>query len=200
MVMIFGGDRAVKSYLNALAFGLLGMFLVVVSVWPANTMQYRGIAVDADGRIYIGENSGIGVYANCEKVDMLMGISESYEFTIYDNQIHLWEEWSTHSILDLDGSRLAEKKEIHHNPILSDEERYQYTTNDGKIFVMENRFLGRTKVVCYSPDGSEEIVFQMPLGLYLVKLAVPVYFLAALLWFARPAVGYIRKHRRPENN
>lgn len=177
---------------------LIGCILCCICIWPTNTLEYDNIAVDSTGRLYMGERLWIGVYEDGQRVDELVrGNHRYYEFTIIDDQIHFWGTENLRKIYDLDGNLVERRLESHHTSVLSKQEKRQFTTEDGSRYELENGVFKRARVVRYQPDGSEEIVFRTPLGLYLAKLAFVAYLPLIVLRLAIPAVGYVRKYWRP---
>lgn len=183
-----------KYVLQFAIYLLIGMALSWTLFWPTHSLVYRGLSVDSAGRVYIGEQIWIGVYENGELVDKIIQSSHGnfYEFTIVDEQIHMWGGSGSHWVLDMDGNRLRGECKIHDNDGLSMQEKREFIAEDGRFYELENGLLKRAKVTCYHPDGSEEIVFQMPLGLYLTKLAFFVYLAALALWLGRAFAWYRR--------
>jgi len=182
-----------KAAAGIFLYILLGLAQLIVCVNPANTFQYCGMAVDSQGRLFLGENLWIGIYEDGVRVDKIVTNKRYYEFTIIEDQIHLWSpsgHYDAHKVLSLDGVRL----DSYRADTLSYKERFEYTTENGDRYVMKNRNRGRTKVVCYYPDGREEIVFRMPLVLYLVQFTVPLYIAGLVWWSAWPKwSGKLRK-------
>lgn len=179
-----------------MVFLIIGVVLLCSYSWPTHSFDYSGIAADTDGNVYVGEKRWIGVYKNNEKVRQIIGNEGGryYEFTIIEDQIHLWGTTNHRKVLDLNGIEIQEHYEMRHGPVFIDKEKREYMAEDGRFYELENGLLKRAKVTCYYPDGSEEIKFQMPLGLYLTKLAFFVYLSALALWIGRPIFRYMRTH------
>ena len=183
---------------------LLGLAQIIVCVNPANTFQYCGMAVDSQGRLYLGEKLWIGIYEDGAQVDKIVIKERYYEFTIIDDQLHKWSSsggrYDSHVVYSLDGVRLDSYRADN----LSYKERFEYTTEDGCRYVMKNHHRGRTKVICYYPDGGEEVVFRMPLAPYLVQFTMPLYIAGIVLWLVRAKrpgklnVQTLKQYWRPE--
>jgi len=178
--------------LRCVVWLLIGGVLSLILLWPTNSLSYNGLGVGSDGKVYIGEGLWIGVYENGELVDKIVQnkLGNFYEFTIVDERIHVWGAGGSHVVFDLDGNRQHGVCEIHDREGLSIREKREFETEDGRLYQLENGLLKRAKVTCYYPDGNEEIVFQMPLGLYLTKLAFFVYLAALALWLGRVIARY----------
>ena len=194
-----------KTAAGIFLYVLLGLAQIIVCMNPANTFQYSGMAVDSQGRLFLGEKMWIGVYEDGVRVDKIVRNERYYEFTIIEDQIHLWSpsgHYNAHEVYSLDGVRL----DSYRADKLSYKERFEYTTENGDRYVMKNRHRGRTTVVCCYPDGSEEVVFRMPIVLYLVQFTVPLYIAGIILWVAKPKwtgklnVQILKKYLRPEKN
>jgi len=185
--VIHGKPTSGRSIVSAVIFILIGFVFACIWIWPTNSFWYNGMAVDSDGKLYIGERLWIGVYENGERIDRLTqnNTGAYYEFTIADDQIHLWDGTWHHKVRGLDGSKLREECIIHNNDGLSIQEKHEFTAEDGRFYKLDNGLLKRAKVTCYHPDGSQETVFQMPLGLYLTKLAFFVYLPSLAVWIIR---------------
>ena len=182
-----------KYVLRFAIYLLIGTALSWILFWPTHSLTYRGLSVDSVGRVYIGEKIWIGVYENGELVDKIIQSSHGnfYEFTIVDEQIHVWGAGGSHVVLDLEGNRQPEMCEIHDRDGLSIREKTEFTTEDGRFYKLENGILKRAKVTCYSPDGTETVVFRMPLGLYLSKVMLCVYLVLLVLWIGRQMIRHI---------
>lgn len=168
---------------------LIGFVFACVWIYPTSTFFYSGLAADSSGRIYIGERLWIGVYEDGKLVDKLVHNirGSDYEFTIMDDQIHFWHSPGAvfRRIWDLQGNEVNEVYDEHGSYVLSYREKREFTAEDGRFYELKNGLLKRAKVTCYHPDGNEEIVFRMPIGLYLIKLAFFVYLPAVALWLCR---------------
>ena len=190
-----------KTVAGIFLFVLFGLGQIIVCMNPANTFQYCGMAVDSQGRLFLGENLWIGIYENGVRVDEIVRNERYYEFTIIEDQIYLWGTSGNCKIYDLNGVPLQRGAEDYS---LSKKERYEYNTADGLHYVMENHRHGRTKVVCYDPNGTETVVFRMPLIPYLVQFTMPLYFCVIVLWVSRSkwsakwSIHALKKYWRPE--
>ena len=177
---------------------LIGGVLSLILLWPTNSLSYNGLGVGSDGKVYIGEGLWIGVYEDGDLVDKFVqnNLGNFYEFTIVDDQIHLWDTSGFHKVLDLQGNEVARLERTYSGERhLSAKEKREYTAEDGRFYKLENGLLKRAKVTCYHPGGSEEVVFRMPLGLYLTKLAFFAYVAGLALWISRLVTRYLRTHR-----
>ena len=159
---------------------LIGGFLLCILFWPTNTVFFnRGIGADSDGRVYIGEKLWIGVYEKSERIDKFYedGMENDYEFALDGEYIYIWRHWYSYPsrVLDLQGNDVNNIHAEQSPYRLSNREKHEFIAEDGRFYELENGLLKRAKVTCYHPDGREEIVFQMPLGLYVTKLAFFVY-------------------------
>ena len=178
---------AENEIVQFVVFLMIGVILLGIHSWPTNTFRYKGVAADGSGRVYLGEKIWIGVYENGEKVQRIIGDEGGryYEFTIIDEQLHLWTTSNHRKILDLNGDEIGRIPESHSGAVFSEREKREFTADDGKLYKLDNGLLKRAKVTCYFPDGSQETVFQMPLGLYLTKLAFFVYLPSLAVWIIR---------------
>ena len=190
-------QKRLEKYLNdgkfVLRFAIcmcIGAIMSWILFWPTNTVFYnRGIGADSDGRVYIGEKLWIGVYENGELVDKFYedGIENDYEFALIGDHIYIWRHWNSyHSrVLDLQGNDVDNVHDEQGPSRLSEREKHEFTAEDGRFYKLDNGLLKRARVTCYHPDGNEEVVFKMPLGLYLTKLAFFVYLPSLAVWIIR---------------
>jgi len=173
---------------------LLWFLLFIISAFSGYSLTYDGLAVDSKGNVYIGERSYVGVYEGGRRVQELrINDYRSYEFTIRKDIIHIWTQGNTVIYHDLSGNELGREYAYTMQPVLSETERYQFLAQDGSQYAMKNRLFGRVKVTCTHPDGSEEIVFRMPAGAFLLKTAYPLYILGFLGWMTQGLWSWRKK-------
>lgn len=191
-------DKYIGSgqFLWVVLFVLIGVILSFPLIWPTNTVSFnKGMGADSDGRIYIGEKQWIGVYQNGELVDKFVQRvrGNNYEFAVVGDQIHLWDTSNFRKILDMQGNAVDKVYDKRGTYALGYREKHEFTADDGRYYELKNGLLRRAKVTCYHPDGSEEIVFQMSMWLYLSKLVFLTYMSGLMIWLIRALARYKRR-------
>jgi len=208
---------AIKNVIKASLMTVLVCSLIAIMILdhvyfkdPEVPSTFDGIAVDSEGNLYLGENDWIGVFdENGVRVRKIEGrmIWRYYVFTIIDDQIHIWDVNSSHWILSLDGEteeRIGKEK----RPI-ANSARFRFTAEDGRHYVLKNPHSGRAKVICYYPDGSEEVIYREPFWPSFIRTtampATGILFLLAYRpeWFSKETIRklniqILKKHWRPE--
>lgn len=175
-------------------FGFITMLTVLIGVKSGMaTLSYNGIAVDSEGRLYVGAEHEIVVYQEGQKVlSISPHTSRAYIFTIEDDKILL----STAAVvyqMDLEGNVLSEWKDEGtktYNRL--QKTRKYFVTADGKEYRMKN-FLCPARVEC---DG--DVIFVESMGSFLVRLLWWLSILSLLFLF--PYCIYLWYKRMKKKN
>lgn len=152
-------------------------------------MFYKGFAVASKGAVYVGENTRVGFYQQGKLVDDIQvgGATyrrTAYEFTIMDDHIYAWTgDWLY--IITPDGEEVGRRPGERNLPEGYRGRNFEAETEDGACYAMENRWIGRPKIACTYPDGSQEIVFRIPLAVYLLKITFPMRLLGFIVWIVK---------------
>ncbi|MBQ3416487.1 MAG: hypothetical protein IJH32_01445 [Ruminococcus sp.] len=144
---------------------------IVAFVLSASTcISYKGLAADSRGNIYIGEEYHIKVYdSHGEFVRCLSAnTNRGYSFTIKDDSIIEFAS-SDVIIMDLFGEIMKEYDDSDYSHYMNYINPRSYTASDGTKYVMENHLL-REKVYKISPSSDRELIFEMPMYSYVVRL------------------------------
>lgn len=169
-------------------FILLSTLAAYIGIFALSetTVFYKGFSVDSAGRVYVAETKGIAVYQNTKRINYIRvrGATyggEAYDFSIVDDAIHVWNGQSR-IILTLDGEEVTRVPEAHSFDYRFRTQTVDLITDEGKHYMMENRFIGRPKIVCFSENSEQAVVFQMPIATYFLKLTFPVVLLLTVGW------------------
>lgn len=143
-------------------FSLFTVFIGIESGMA--TISYNGIAVDSEGRLYIGAEHEIAVYEEGKKIlSISPHTSRAYLFTIENDQILL----STSSVvyqMDLEGNVLLEWEDEGtktYNRL--QKVRKYFVAENGKEYQMKNFF----RPACVECNG--EVIFVESIGSFIVR-------------------------------
>ena len=175
--------------IRLILFIISWILICLVLELPVFEITYDSVAADSFGRIYIGEKSEINVYDDGVKVNeigqnKMVGVDY---YTIKDDYLYLWNN-AYFYILDLDGNIIDKKESPLGHEILSPKEKRNFTSEDGNRYELKKGVLCWDRVICTYSDGSEEVVFHMPLWLHLIKMAVRVYAIVSIYYICKSLI------------
>ena len=155
---------------------------------PFCTMQYRGIGADSQERVYINQESFIGVYSNGAQIGKV-SLDDSHliykganQFFMLDDKIFVSKSGSyPFDVLDLEGNWLGYSE----SGSLTAWEMNEHEMKNGDLLVLEDKPFLPAKAVRYKTDGSEETVFREPLLQYGLKLSIPAVWVLYFGWQIR---------------
>lgn len=129
---------------------------------------YHGFAVDSSGILYIGKDAKIEKYLDGKMIGSISPqTSRGYAFTIKDDDTILLSTASNVYTLDLLGNVVDEKEDMGTSAYneLQNKKRTFITRYNKKYFMRSQ--LGRTMII-----SDQDIIYQMPVLDYIVKIAI----------------------------
>jgi hypothetical protein len=179
------GAFVIKFAMCILSWSLIGGILSL----PIFAISYDGIAADSFGRVYIGTGSVIHVYDEGVKVNeighnKMAGVDF---FTIKDDSIYLWNNAYSY-VMDLDGNVIEKKESTLGHDILSPKQKRNFVAEDGSHYELKYGLVRWNRIIRTYPDGSEKVVFHMPLWLHLIKMAVRAYIVISVYFIGKPMI------------
>ena len=180
-------DQLTGAFVIRLVLCILSWSLInIILSFPIFEIVYDGIAADSSGKLYIGMGSAIHVYDDGVKVgEMGHNLMKGVDFfTVEDDQVHLWNNAYSY-VMDLDGSIVEKEASPLGHEILSPRQKRNFTAENGSRYELRKGVLRWDRVIRTYPDGSEEVVFHMPLWLHLIKMAVRVYAAVTVYFFGK---------------
>lgn len=128
------------------------------------------MAADSRGNIYIGEEYHIKVYDSHGEFlrSLSANTNRGYSFTIKDDSI-IESAGNDVIVMDLYGKIVKEYSDPDFSRYMYRIDPRSYTASDGTKYVMENHFL-RERVYRSRPSSDRELIFEMPLYSYVVRL------------------------------
>lgn len=180
MLKLWNGDKIMRSRKLLIIYLLILFPIITICNTLMNTGRvsiiYSGFGVDDSGVLYVGKESGIEKYKDGKMIGIISPqTSRGYAFTIQGDDTILLSTASTVYTLDLSGNVLDEWEDKNTSTFNKLQFIKKFTTKDGHKYVMKSHF-GRTIICC-----NNEIIYQMPLLDYIVKI----------LWFSCFLIAFI---------
>ena len=180
MLKLWNGDKIMRSRKLLIIYLLILFPIITICNILMNTGRvsiiYSGFGVDDSGVLYVGKDSGIEKYKDGKMIGIISPqTSRGYAFTIQGDDTILLSTASTVYTLDLSGNVLDEWEDKNTSTFNKLQFIKKFTTKDGHKYVMKSHF-GRTIICC-----NNEIIYQMPLLDYIVKI----------LWFSCFLIAFI---------
>lgn len=153
-------------------FGSISMVALLLGGYE---ISYYGFAVDSEDNLYIGfANGEIKKIKDNQVVKTYwVGTNRGYDFTIVDDVIVVWTNEKP-SFMDLDGEKISvpdlDNKRYHE--LRPDKNRVE---NSSGVLYEQKFNWGRTRIVKYS-DDKEDIVYEMSVDDYIVRLGCRVFY------------------------
>ncbi len=140
------------------------------------SITYSGFGVDSSGVLYVGKESVIEKYKDGKMIGTISPqTTRGYAFTIQKDDTILLSTASMVYKLDNSGNILDEWEDEGTSTFNDLQFIRKFTAKDGRKYVMKSLF-GRTVIYC-----NDEIIYQMPLLDYIVKI----------LWFSCFLIGFV---------
>lgn len=197
MLKLWNGDKIMRSRKLLIIYLLILFPIITICNALMNTgrvsINYSGFGVDDSGVLYVGKDSGIEKYKDGKMIGIISPqTSRGYAFTIQGDDTILLSTASTVYTLDLSGNVLDEWEDKDTSTFNKLQFIKKFTTKDGHKYVMKSHF-GRTIICC-----NNEIIYQMPLLDYIVKILWFSCFFIAFIFAIMLVKQYLNRHKGRE--
>lgn len=159
-------------------------------------INYKGMAVDSKGNLYLGEDEDIKVYDTQGNFlrSFYANTNRGYQFSIADD--HIIEFLSGDIlIMNLSGEVIKEYDDSEFSHFEYSINPNKFTALDGSIYQMKSWFL-RDRVYRTDISNHTEVIWEMPLLSYVVRLALVVSIISMIIVFPIIIFKGIRKKIR----
>lgn len=162
--------------------------LIFMSLWAIIytkdiSLSYDGFGADSSGNIYIGrtrkfDSKGIiDMYHSGKYVKSIeTPVSRSFAFTVYNDNIILSN--GTIYIMDFNGNVIQKNQDKYFEVFNTLERQKVCIIKDGKKYILKDSF-GRYTILC-----DNQIVFEIPLLNYILKVLLFVFFVLSAIFMA----------------
>ncbi|MGM9641484.1 MAG: hypothetical protein ACI3V3_09000 [Faecousia sp.] len=189
-------NNQVKAFVVWFASTFLLMVLIFsLFISGMVTFGYSGFGVDSKGNLYVGKGDNwrdrIEVFNGDQKIRAIDIEYHAYVFTVASDDTILLYSYPNAYKMSLDGE-ILEQTEIGSRNAFYDLYKDQFPKNgtivtNGKTYVMKSKLL-RPTIWC-----DEEVIYQMPMLSFLVRLLVIYLFISAFYMIPKTII-MVKRH------